>query len=358
MKRVCALSLLLCVGAHATQELTPNIVTADAAPDTVATSLMPVPIFNFAVHNVAFNPDGTVLATGDGAGMVRLWNTQTGELKAAVQAHTNWAFSVAWSPGGKSFVTGGGDDAVRLFDAANPTQPLKTFLGHSNDVHAVAITHDGRQLVSAGDDRQIIVWELATGRELLRWRAHDGQIPTVTISPDGATVASGSRDDSIRTWELKSGRLKQELIGHTEDVLSVRFSPDGKSLASASYDGTVRLWDAASGRAIRILKGHTNRVFSVAFSPDGSRLASAGDSTLRIWNAATGQQLNVITPGGAIEHGGKVIVENLSAVVFSPDGTMLAITSTTGTTALLEAATGKVLRRLVPNGSGPAKLRP
>ena len=355
VKRVCALSVLLCVGAHAAQDLTPNVI-ADTAPDEVATALMPVPIFNFAVHNVAFGPDGTILATGDGT--VRLWNTQTGELKAGVQAHTNWTFSVAWSPDGKSFVTGGGDDAVRSFDAENPTQPLKTFLGHSNDIHAVAITPDGRQLVSAGDDRCILVWELATGRELLRWHAHDAQIPTVAISPDGATVASGSRDDSIRAWELKTGRLKHELIGHTEDVLSVRFSPDGKSLASASYDGTVRLWDAMSGRAIRILKGYTNRVFSVAFSPDGSRLASAGDSTLRIWDVATGRQLSVITPGAAIEHGGKLIAENLSAVAFSPDGTVLAVTSTTGATALLEAATGKVLRRLVPNASGPAKLRP
>ena len=291
-------------------------------------------------------------------GWCGLWNTQTGELEAAVQAHTNWAFSVAWSPDRKYFVTGGGDDAVRSFDAANPTQPLKTFRGHSNDVHAVAITRDGLHIVSAGDDRHILIWELATGTEVRRWRAHDGQIPGVTISPDGATVASGSRDDSIRMWDLNSGSLKHELIGHTEDVLSVRFSPDGKSLASASYDGTVRLWDAVSGRAIRIFKGHTNRVFSVAFSPDGLRLASAGDSTLRIWDAVSGQQLNVVTLGGAVQNGGNLIAENLSAVAFSPDGTMLAVTSTTGATALLEAATGKVLRRLVPNGSGPAKLRP
>jgi len=350
--------MLLCLGAPGAQQPVPNVVIANATPDEVATALMPVPIFNFAVHNVAFNPDGTVLATGDGAGIVRLWNTQTGELKALVQAHTNWAFSVAWSPDRQSFVTGGGDDEIRIFDAASPTRPLKTFLGHSNDVHAVAITSDGRNLVSAGDDRHIIVWEFATGRELLRWRAHDGPIPSVSISPDGATVASGSRDDSIRAWELKSGRLKHDLIGHTGDVLSVRFSPDGKSLASASYDGTVRLWDAASGRAIRIFKGHTNRVFSVAFSPDGSRLASAGDSTLLIWDAATGRQLNVTTPGGAIEHGANLIAENLSAVAFSPDGTMLAVTSTTGATTLLEASSGKALRRLVPNGTGPAKLRP
>ena len=106
MKCFAAISLLFGIGAQAAQQLVPNIVTANAAPDAVATSLMPVPIFNFAVHNVAFSPDGTILATGDGTGTVRLWNTRTGELKAAVQAHTNWAFSVAWAPDGKFLYVG------------------------------------------------------------------------------------------------------------------------------------------------------------------------------------------------------------------------------------------------------------
>src|SRR5687767_3071212 len=128
------------------------------APDAVATSLMHVPIFNFAVHNVAFSPDGKTLATGDGHGIVRLWDVESGSLRAIVQAHTNWAFSVAWSADGTSFVTGGGDDLVQQFETVQPTKPPKTFRGHSNDVHAVAIASDGQSIVSAGDDRRIIVW--------------------------------------------------------------------------------------------------------------------------------------------------------------------------------------------------------
>src|SRR5688500_1595599 len=101
---------------------------------------MPVPIFNFAVHNVAFSPDGRTLVTGDGHGVVRLWDVESGGLRAAVQAHTNWAFNVAWSGDGKYFVTGGGDDLVHLFQSSDPAQPLKTFRGHSNDVHAVVVS--------------------------------------------------------------------------------------------------------------------------------------------------------------------------------------------------------------------------
>jgi hypothetical protein len=181
IKYLLAASLLLGDDAQGMHQA--GIVIANVAPDAVATALNPVPIFNFAVHNVAFSPDGQTLATGDGTGIVRLWNLPTGELKATVPAHTNWAFSVAWARDGKTFATGGGDNAVRLFDAVNPTQPLKTFIGHSNDVHAVAFTPDGLHLVSTGDDRHIIVWNIATAVEARRWPAHRGPIPGLDVSP-------------------------------------------------------------------------------------------------------------------------------------------------------------------------------
>ena len=316
-------------------------------PDKVATHLMPVPIFNFAIHNVAFSPDGKTLATGDGNGVVRLWETRTGQLKRSIPAHTNWAFSIAWRRDGKLFATGGGDDLVQLFDASSPIQPLKTFAGHAGDVHAVVVTPDGRSMVSAGDDRQIIVWDIGRGAAKREWTAHQLQIPTLAISPNGNILASGSRDTSIRLWSLRTGKRQDTLIGHSGDVMSVRFSPDGKTLASASYDQTVRLWDVTTGKALRILQGHTNRVFSVAFSPDGKRLASAGDSTLRVWDVNESDALNVISLGGAISSDTGNIPENLSSVAFSPDGNSLAVGSTTGLAFLL-SQTGEVLWMLSP----------
>ena len=347
VERLFASSLFIAGLLHSTgaPQTTSVVSVGNQAPDAVATALMPVPIFNFAVHNVAFSPEGRTLATGDGHGVVRLWDTHSGGLQATVQAHTNWAFSVAWSADGEFFVTGGGDDLVHLFAVGNPAQPLKTFRGHSNDVHAVVMSPDGQHIVSAGDDRRIIVWNVSAALPEREWIAHEKQIPTLAVGPDGHMLASGSRDDSIRLWDLRAGELRETLIGHSDDVLSVRFSRDGKLLASASYDQTARLWDVARGRALRIFKGHTNRVFSVAFSPDESRLASAGDSTVRIWNTVTGVPLHVFSLGGTIATSNGTVTENLSAVAFSPDGKTLAVSSTTGSTFLLSAETGAVLKK-------------
>ena len=340
------LGLAMLVPTVAPAQTSSNIIVhaENLAPDPVATRLMPVPIYNFAVHNVAFSPDGRTLATGDGAGVVRLWETATGKLRFKIPAHTNWAFSVAWSKSGKFFATGGGDDLIHLFDSANPTAALKTFNGHDGDVHAVVITPDERRVASAGDDRQIILWDIKSGKPIRKRPAHEKAIPTLALSPNGKMLASGSRDHLIRLWNMETGRLRETLVGHTEDVLSVRFSPDGKWLASTSYDQTVRLWDASSGKSLRIFYGHTNRVFGVAFSPDGKRLASAGDSSLRIWDALHGTELKVIFPGGEIATRKGTVNGNISAVAFSPDGEKLAASSTTGQIFLLSANTGDVMR--------------
>ncbi len=327
----------------------PTVIQAGQfVPDAVATGLMPVPIYNFAIHNVSFSPDGQKLAAGDGHGTVRLWEVATGKLLNTITAHTNWAFAVAWSRDGSRFATGGSDRLVKLFAAADPAQPLKTFRGHQGDAHSVVMTPDGRHIVSAGDDREIIVWNIQDEKPERQWTAHERQIPTLALSPDGAILASGSRDHSIRLWDPATGKRLSTLTGHTGDVMSVTFSPDGKLLASASYDHTVRLWDVATGKCLRIFQGHTDRVFSVAFSPDGRRLVSAGDSTARIWDVQNGASLMVISPGGTIVTGNGVVKGNLSAIAFSPDGKTLAVASTTGMVLLLSAETGAVIRQLKP----------
>lgn len=333
----------------------PFVVPAtNQIPDRVATGLIAIPIYNFAIHNVAFSPDSGMLATGNGAGQVRLWNTKTGKLEKSIQAHTNWAFSIAWSKDGKFLVTGGGDNLVKRYDGTNPDQPLKTLRGHTEDVHAIAISPDARHIFSAGDDRRIIDWNAETGTESRAWPGHTRQIPTLALSPDGQLLASGSRDNSIRLWKPRTGQLHDTLIGHTEDVMSVRFSPDGALLASASYDKTVRLWDVKTGKALHIYKGHTNRVFSVAFSPDGTHLASAGDANVIIWDVPGRKFVRSISLGGAILTSNGKVSEVLSSVAYSPNGQSLAVSSTTGTTFLLSPENGHLIHKFIDT-TEPAK---
>jgi len=157
---------------------TADVVVPDGViPDRIASGLVKGPVFRFALHNVAFSPDGKMLAGGSGDGMAFLWNMRlkkrTIEMKAQrVQAHNDWTFSIVWSADSEQIVTGGGDNLIHVFDwsdianwyrqskftgfkgldVAYKEKPLRTFKGHTEDVHAIALTSDGATLVSAGDD--------------------------------------------------------------------------------------------------------------------------------------------------------------------------------------------------------------
>jgi WD40 repeat protein len=329
--------------------------TVSVAPDGRATDLMPYPIYGFSVHSIAFSPDGSTLATGDGNGHLRLWDTAKGELRTTIQAHQGWVFSIAWFADGKRVITGGKDRVSHIREAAPPWRILKTFEGHSNDVHAVALTADGATLVSAGDDQTIRVWDVSNAQILRTLTGHERQIPTIALSPDGRLIASASRDQTVRLWDLKTGNEVGVLRGHVGDVMSVKFSPNGKLLASASYDSTVRLWDPNSLMPENVLTGHTYRVYNVAFAPNGKQLASAGDHTARLWDLQSGENVKIFTLQSEVSADQSHVRGAVSAVAYSPDGKMLAVASTLSAVHLVSPDTGAVLHILTPPPGNPPR---
>jgi hypothetical protein len=139
----------------------------------------------------------------------------------------------------------GGDNTLRLFDFASGKE-LRSFGGQPGGTAALAVSPDGRTLVSGGRDRTARLWEARTGQERRQLKGHGGWVEALALSPDGKVLATGSGDGIVRLWELASGKPLGELTGHRAAVKSLAFSPKADLLASGAADTTAVLWDVSA----------------------------------------------------------------------------------------------------------------
>ena len=107
----------------------------------------------------------------------------------------------------------------------------------------------------------------------------------MAFSPDGKRIATASTDKTLAVWNVATGKEMLRLKGHAGPVFSVVFSPDGKRIVSGCWDKTVRLWNADTGVELLTLGKLPGPILTVAFSPDAKRIAAGGGAPGRIADA-------------------------------------------------------------------------
>jgi WD40 repeat protein len=226
---------------------------------------------------------------------------------------------VTFTPDGKGVVSAGRDAVLRLSDVATGKE-VRRFEGHEHGLVRVAVSADGRLLLSGDDGGGVSLWGVETGKRLQQLPGHDGMVQSLAFAPDGKTAVSGG--DRIRWWDLETGKE----IRHSEavgDVSGLAFAPDGRQLLSCHMNGTLRWWDAATGKELRKFAVQTDTLQGVALSADGRRAVTGGggdisdggfkkgtDFAVRLWDVADGKALTSFTGHADI----------VNVVALSPDG--------------------------------------
>ena len=188
------------------------------------------------VKGVAFSPDGQLLASAGHLG-VKLWDVNN-QTEIATLQHDDWVFTTAFSPNGQHLATGDNAGIVRIWDVQT-RQAITQLEGDTVTVYAVKFSSDGRTFATAGYNGKIKLWAVSNW-ELLGTLENRGTVYTLDFSPDGKALASTGHS-AVTLWSVESGEEIASLTGHSGWVRGVAFTPNGNTVVSGGDDGTIRL---------------------------------------------------------------------------------------------------------------------
>ena len=316
------------------------------------------------VYAIVFSPDGRTLASGSADNTIYVWDARAGQHFATLKGHTNGVFSVEFSPDGGMLISESYDSTIRFWKSETGENTKTLTAGYTGSVTSVALSSNGRTLVSVSQDRYehnldedelyrrklhrggslstIRLWDAETGemKSCFAEKTSLTKVTSVASRSNGRTLVSVSRNqdedednaDTVRLCDVETGKTKAEIANGV-------FSPNGRTIASVNAN-TVRLWDVDTGETkASFTAEQTDEVRLVRFSPDSQILATAVRENkgvdrygyrvqsvpmeIHLWDANTGE--NKMTLSG--EHSDEVISTSIESVVFSPDGRTLASVS-------------------------------
>ena len=298
-------------------------IIAEIAPTEI--SVTDIKGFEGVVQVLTLSPDGKILLVGTGGDTVSVIDLEQQKVIYSTFAQINDFSTIAFSPDGETFAIAE-DMKISVFSTAKGER-LETLKGHPKRVSDVAISPDGKQLVSVSSAvRDIRIWDLETGELIATLTEDIGPIRCVDFTPDGRFFITGSIGEDrtikfwdantlelvqtspqqpgyindlavsadgklvaavrnyIKVWDLSDVSVLQNIKGPALEINALATSPDSRYVATANKEGTIMIFDIITGQRVVTAEGHTGWVRTVAFSPDGNYLYSgAEDKVVKVW---------------------------------------------------------------------------
>lgn len=217
-------------------------------------------------------PDRMVTSSIDGE--LLLWDTQKGQVLRRTRAPDNQGirFLVATD---KGVAASGQEGWIDIWDAELQPCGNTWYVHGGKSVPQIEYDHKKNQLLSAGCDGKVIVWDFSTRQPIKQFEVL-GEARCLALSHDGKTLAYGAKQGIVYLADMETGKVLHEIRAHSQPVCCMTFTHDDRSLISAGFEGEIKCWQVSSGEPLFKLAGHQGRVFRLVWNQDGSKLYSTG----------------------------------------------------------------------------------
>jgi RNA polymerase sigma factor (sigma-70 family) len=304
--------------------------------------------------DVAFTANGkTVIAAGWGIhqhppltdNTIRFLDIETGKELREIKLGTRKPESVAPSPDSTLLAViyydeKGSERQVGVFDLASGKERFRLLQPGPGTYgqrffSAITFAPDGKSLLTAGGEGSLIVWDLATGKELQRLGRDMTNSHDITFSPDGKAVGVANCC-RIRVIERAGGEDLLSPSGHPNVVHSTATTPDGRTVITASA-GSVLIWDPLTGQERQRWETEPHAPYILTDDGRTAFVMQLEEKTIRVWDLATGRERSRMK----VDFLGKL--PGVKAI--APGGKLLALGTFTGDTVyLMNTTNGKLLR--------------
>ncbi len=262
------------------------------------------------VTNALFVPNSGCIVSASLDGSIKIWESVSGreiktlkesKIKKKIRLNKDRAHepnipdklnALAVSPDGKYLVSGGIFGHITIWEVStgNKIKTLKS-IWKNEPINSIAFSGDGDRLVTGIEDGSLQIWNFNNRRIVKSLKGHYSRVNSVVMGPKGRLIVSGSSDGSLILWDAFTDTLKT-LQKVSSEISAVAMSSDGKFVLSADADHGLKLWNTKTGKEIQNFQGHYGKVNSISFSPDNRHFVSGGEkSTILIWDLMAGSIL-------------------------------------------------------------------
>lgn len=215
-----------------------------------------------------------LVASGDGADTAHLWDASTGEGVRVLTGHTDTIIAVAFNHNGTFLATGSLDATVRVWNVADGVC-VATCEGPGSDIEWIAWHPKGDVLLAGSTDGTAWMWHIRAGKEaecMMVFAGHTDSVTCGTFTGNGKSIATGSADGTVRIWNPRTGACLHTFTGHgwhSDVINTLECASDKPLMVTGSQDGSARLSTFAVNKVLGVFS-HGRLVASAKASEEGA----------------------------------------------------------------------------------------